>query len=115
MKANIIQKAEDIISEHDKKVKDFETACHAGICPVCGKILTLNHEVTKETITVGFISKKKKTKKNTWTTVVCPKGHELIHPGGWDATNPGFYVWDGCLNVEIDDYWKDNFDDDDFE
>jgi len=116
MKNSIVQKAEDTIKEYNKKVEDFETVCHAGICPVCGRTLTLNREVSLHTKTVGIIFKKEKTRKVVNVTIICPKGHELIHPAGWDAANTGYGIWQGCLNKEIDEYWKDNYlDDDDFE
>ena len=115
MKEHIVQKAKDIIADYNKKIKDFETVCHAGICPICGIDLTLNREEVEYIETVG-IFKKEKIRKSVRVTIVCPEGHKLIHPKGHDVSGPGYCVWDGCLNKEIGDYHNDHYDidDDDF-
>ena len=114
MKGHIVlQKAKDILEDHDKKIKDFETICKAGICPTCGETLTLNPVMTEKIETVGIIFKKKRVTEVTYTYIVCPKGHRLIHPKGHDVSQPGYAVWDGCINKEIDEYWKYHFANDD--
>lgn len=114
MEANIIQKAEDIISAHDKAVKDFETVCHAGICPVCGETLELHSETIEYIQTVvGPLSKKEVPREAEQITIACPEGHKLIHPKGYDASGTGLFLWQGCLNKEISDYWRKYHDDDD--
>jgi hypothetical protein len=113
MKESSVLRAEGIISANNKAIKDFETVCHAGICPTCGKTLILHREIVTCHKSVGIIFKKDIPKKYTRTTIACPEGHELIHPRGHNVDDPGYCVWDGCLNKEIGDHHRRNYDDDD--
>ena len=112
MESEVVQQAETMLEARNKSIIDFETACRAGICPTCGETLTLHHKVVEHRETVGIIFKKEKIRKSMSTTIICPEGHKLIHPKGHDISDPGYLVWEGCINKGINNYWKDNYNDD---
>ena len=106
-KQTVLEKAEEILHESKKALKEFVTPIRAGICPKCGKNLILKVEewTTKEKR--GFIFKKEVEISHTHDYFACPDDHPIIDPDGCDRSGTGYCEYDGIKspNKVIRNYW----------
>lgn len=106
----IAQKAKQRHEEYQARVTYIDNTLSAGICPTCGKELKLKRTPYESTYrNVGWFFTKEVPVTREAVTVVCPKGHALIHPQWGDQSHPGSCIYEKCLNDEIRDYHGMNY------
>lgn len=121
MNCGVAQKADEKHKEYQEEAAHVDNALSAGICPECGEDLKLKRTPYKSTHTVKhtvgwiFSLAKEVPVIKERVTVVCPGGHNLIHPQWGYRSDPGCCIYGECLDPKIRDYHEMHYgDDDDF-